>query len=337
MDPLELTRKLVQVESPTGSEGPAVDLMHRELESLGWNVTRQEVTPGRDNLFALPAHLRLGTRDLRLVFSTHLDCVPPYVPFREDDEHLYGRGTCDAKGLAAAMVAAAERLRSEGEERIGLLFVVGEEVNSDGARAAAALAPKGRYLINGEPTEGKLCIGQKGTLGAELRATGRAAHSGYPEEGQSAIDPLLDTLERIRRIPLPTDPVLGASTLNIGQIQGGSAPNVIPGEAMARVLFRTVGPDDDLRRQVEESLAPGVTMTIPTRLPAWRGKALDGWDTTVVAFASDLPNHESWGECYQLGPGTIRLAHTSDERIGKQELLDGVEAYVRLARQLLGC
>lgn len=336
MDPLELTRKLVQVESPTGSEGPAVDLMQGELESLGWNVTRQEVTPGRDNLYALPSRRAAEPPAPGLVFSTHLDCVPPYVPFREDDENLYGRGTCDAKGLAAAMVAAAERLRSEGEERIRLLFVVGEEVNSDGARAAEALAPKGRYLINGEPTEGKLCIGQKGTLGAELRVTGRAAHSGYPEEGESAIDPLLDTLDRIRRIPLPTDATLGASTLNIGQIQGGSAPNVIPGEAMARVLFRTVVPDDVLRRQLEESLAPGVTMNIPTRLPAWRGKALDGWDTTVVAFASDLPNHESWGECYQLGPGTIRLAHTADERIGKQELLEGVEAYVRLARQLLG-
>ena len=335
MKPLDLTRKLVQAESPTGAEGPAVDLMHQELEALGWDVTRQQVTPGRDNLYALPPNSRLSTLDSRLVFSTHLDCVPPYVPFREDDEYLYGRGTCDAKGLAAAMVAAAEQLRSEGEQRIGLLFVVGEEVASDGAIAAAALEPKGRYLVNGEPTEGKLCIGQKGTLGAELRMTGRAAHSGYPEEGVSAIDPLLDSLERIRRIPLPSDPQLGAATLNIGQIQAGSAPNVIPGEATARVLFRTVGADNDLRKQLEAALAPGMSITYPTALPAWRGTPLDEWDTTIVAYASDLPNHEGWGECYQLGPGTIRLAHTAEERIGKQELLRGVAAYVRLARQLL--
>ncbi len=335
MDPLGLTRKLVEAASPTGAEGPAVDVMHEELEALGWHVTRQEVTPGRDNLYALPGVSRLATRDLRLVFSTHLDCVPPYIPFREDGENLYGRGTCDAKGLAAAMVAAAEQLRSEGEQRVALLFVVGEEVESDGAIAAAALEPRGKYLINGEPTEGKLCIGQKGTLGVELRVTGRAAHSGYPEEGHSAIDPLLDTLERIRRIPLPSDPVLGPATLNIGVVHGGSAPNVIPGEAMARVLFRTVGPDEELRRQLEESLSPGVGITYPTALPAWRGNALEGWDTTVVAFASDLPNHASWGECYQLGPGTIRLAHTANERIGKRELLDGVAAYVRLAKELL--
>ena len=335
MDPLELTRRLVQAESPTGAEAPAVDLMHQELEALGWRVTRQQVTPGRDNLYALPENSRLSTLDSRLVFSTHLDCVPPYIPFHEDGDNLYGRGTCDAKGLAAAMVAAAEQLKREGEQRIGLLFVVGEEVESDGAIAAKALEPRGGYLINGEPTEGKLCIGQKGTLGAELRMTGKAAHSGYPEEGVSAIDPLLDTLERIRRIPLPTDPQLGAATLNIGQIQGGSAPNVIPGEAMARVLFRTVGPDGELRRQLDAALAPGVTITYPTALPAWRGTPLDGWDTTIVAYASDLPNYEAWGERYQLGPGTIRLAHTAEERIGKQELLDGVQQYVRLARQLL--
>jgi acetylornithine deacetylase len=308
--------------------------MHQELVALGWRVTRQEVTPGRDNLYALLPSRR-AAEPPSLVFSTHLDCVPPYIPFREDHENLFGRGACDAKGLAAAMVAAAEQLRSEGEQRLGLLFVVGEEVASDGAIAARTLEPKGRFLINGEATEGKLCIGQKGTLGAELRMTGKAAHSGYPDEGVSAIEPLLDTLERIRRIPLPSDPQLGPTTLNIGQIQGGSAPNVIPGEAMARVLFRTVGADDNLRRQLEAALAPGMSITYPTSLPAWRGTPLEGWDSTIVAYASDLPNFEGWGERYQLGPGTIRLAHTADERIGKQELLDGVEAYVRLARQLL--
>lgn len=328
MDPIELTRALVARESPTFAEGPATDYIAGTLERAGWRVTRQTVSPGRENVYAV--------RDRpELVFSTHLDCVPPYVPLREDDEWLHGRGVCDAKGIAAAMVAAGERLVQAGERRIGLLFVVGEENGSDGALAAERLEPKGRFLINGEPTENRLSIGQKGSLRIDLEAEGRAAHSAYPDEGQSAIDPLLDTLERIRRIPLPSDSLLGPSTLNIGTIQGGVAPNVIPPSARAQVHFRTVGPTGELKRSIDAALGPGVVITGSVEIPAYKSAAPDGWDTTFVAFASDLPFLGAWGRGYQLGPGSIRVAHTNEERIRKADLLRGVDLYVKLATDLL--
>lgn len=328
MDPIELTRALVARESPTFAEAPASDYVAGVLERGGWRVTRQPVTPGRHNVYAY-------REPPVVVYSTHLDCVPPYVPLREDDEWLRGRGACDAKGIAAAMIAAAERLAERGERRIGLLFVVGEENGSDGALAAAALEPKGRFLINGEPTENRLSIGQKGSLRLDLEAEGRAAHSAYPDEGQSAILPLLDTLERIRRLPLPSDPLLGPSTLNIGTIQGGVAPNVIPPNARAQVHFRTVGPTAALKSAVAGALAPGVVITGEVELPAYKSAAPGGWDTTFVAYASDLPFLGSWGRGYQLGPGSIRVAHTDDERIRKADLLRGVDLYVKLATDLL--
>lgn len=330
MDPIALTRELVQLETPTGHEGPAVDYLARLLDGLGYRVIRQPVTPGRDNLYAY-------REPPLVVFSTHLDCVPPYVPLREDATHLHGRGSCDAKGLAAAMVAAAEQLAAEGERRIGLLFVVGEENGSDGAQVAHALGPKGRYLINGEPTENRLSIGQKGSLKVVLECDGRAAHSAYPDEGRSALLPLLDTLERLRRLPLATDPMLGPSTLNIGVLDGGVAPNVIPPAARAELLVRLVGPSDQPRREIAACAAPGVRVTFPTELPYFKNTAPPpaGWETTVVSYASDLPFHAAWGQGFQLGPGTIRVAHTSEERIAKAELLEGVRLYAKLARDLI--
>jgi acetylornithine deacetylase len=328
VDPIELTRALVTRESPTFAEGPAMDYIAGALEQAGWRVTRQPVSSGRENVYAF-------RQPPEVVFSTHLDCVPPYVPLREDDEWLHGRGTCDAKGIAAAMVAAGERLARAGERRIGLLFLVGEENGSDGALAAERLEPKGRFLINGEPTENRLSIGQKGSLRVDLESEGRAAHSAYPDEGCSAIDPLLDTLERIRRIPLPHDPLLGASTLNIGTIQGGVAPNVIPPSAKAQVHFRTVGPTSELKRAIDSALGPGVVVRGAVEIPAYKSAAPVGWDTTFVAFASDLPFLGAWGRGYQLGPGTIRVAHTGEERIRKADLLRGVDLYVKLATDLL--
>lgn len=328
MDVLELTRSLVRIDSTTGREGAAAEFLAALLEQRGWNVVRQPVAPGRFNVYA-----RLGQPEV--VFSTHLDTVPPFIDLREDDEWLHGRGSCDAKGLAAAMIAAAEQLRASGEERIGLLFVVGEEDGSDGAAAAATLEPRGRYLINGEPTENQLTIGQKGVLRADLVATGTAAHSAYPAEGESAIVPLLETLDRVQRIPLPSHPVLGDATLNIGRIEGGRAPNVIPDHARAQLLFRTVLPNDDLKRAIEAALAPRVTASYPLEIPGVLSTAPKGWQTTVVSFASDLPFLTSWGVGYQLGPGTIRVAHTKDERIGKADLLGGVALYEKLARDLL--
>jgi acetylornithine deacetylase len=328
-DAFGLTRALVALETPTGSEGPATDLLDGTLRRAGYRTVRQPVSPGRDNLLAFrepPA----------LVFSTHVDCVPPYLPLSEDAESIHGRGSCDAKGLAAAMVAAAEQLAARGERRIGLLFLVGEENGSDGARVAAGLEPRGRFLVNGEPTENRLSIGQKGSLRVDLKATGRAAHSAYPDEGQSAVAALLDTIERIRQMPLAHDPLLGPSTLNVGLIEGGVAPNVLAPEASAQILIRTVEPTGPLKAAIQALAAPGVAVAFPFELPSHKaGAAPAGWDTTVVSYASDLPFLASWGEGYQLGPGTIKVAHTAQEHIRKADLLRGVELYVRLATDLL--
>jgi acetylornithine deacetylase len=329
MDPLELTRALVALETPTGSEQPAIDLLEGMLQRAGYHTVRQPVSRGRDNLYAY--------RELpELVFSTHVDTVPPHLPLVEDEVAIQGRGACDAKGLAAAMVAASERLAAAGERRIGLLFLVGEENGSDGARAAADFGPRGRFIINGEPTENRLSVGQKGTLRVDLDATGRAAHSAYPEDGSSAIGALLDTIERIRRLPLPRDPLLGPSTLNLGLISGGVAPNVVPPFASAQLLVRTVEPTGPLRAAIGELLAPGVSVSFPVELPFHKaGGAPPGWDTTVVSYASDLPFLSSWGEGFQMGPGSIRVAHTAKEHILKADLLRGVDLYVRLATDLL--
>jgi acetylornithine deacetylase len=329
MDALELTRALVALETPTGSEAAATDFLDDTLRHAGYQVVRQPVSAGRHNLYAF-------REAPTLVFSTHLDTVPPYIPLSEDGESIHGRGSCDAKGLAAAMIAAAERLAERGERRIGLLFLVGEENGSDGARIAGELGPKGRYLINGEPTENRLSIGQKGSLRVDLTAQGRAAHSAYPEDGVSAIAALLDTIERIRRMPLPSDPLLGRSTLNLGLIGGGVAPNVVPPAAGAQLLIRTVEPTDPLKRAIRSLLADGVTAAFPVEMPFHKaGTAPAGWETTVVSYASDLPFLSAWGEGYQLGPGTIRVAHSSQEHIRKADLLQGVELYTRLATDLL--
>jgi len=329
MDALELTRALVALETPTGAEGPATDLLDAALRSAGYRVVRQPVSAGRDNLLAYRERPEL-------VFTTHLDTVPPYVPLTEDDQAIRGRGSCDAKGIAAAMVAAAERLAGGGERRIGLLFLVGEENGSDGAHAAGDLEPRGRFIINGEPTENRLSIGQKGSLRVDLDATGKAAHSAYPDEGMSATAALLDTLERIRRMPLATDPLLGSSTLNVGLLGGGVAPNVLAPRATAQILIRTVEPTQRLKATILELAAPGVSITFPVELPSYRATVVPaGWETTVVSFASDLPFLSAWGEGYQLGPGSIRVAHTAQEHIRKADLFRGVELYVKLATDLL--
>jgi acetylornithine deacetylase len=329
MDALELTRALVALDTPTGAEGPATDLLDGALRRAGYRVVRQPVSAGRDNLLAYRERPEL-------VFTTHLDTVPPYLPLTEDDQAIRGRGSCDAKGIAAAMVAAAERLAGGGERRIGLLFLVGEENGSDGAHAAGDLEPRGRFIINGEPTENRLSIGQKGSLRVDLEATGKAAHSAYPDEGVSATAALLDTIERIRRMPLATDPLLGPSTLNVGLIGGGVAPNVLAPHAAAQILIRTVESTQRLKSSILGLAAPGVSITFPVELPSHRATVVPaGWETTVVSFASDLPFLAAWGVGYQLGPGSIRVAHTAQEHIRKADLFRGVELYVKLATDLL--
>ncbi len=328
MDPIALTRRLCAFDSTTGREGEVGEALAQWLEQAGWRVIRQPVRDGCINVYA---HLDAP----EIVFSTHLDTVPPYVPLTEDDEWLRGRGTCDAKGIAAAMIAAAERLVAEGERRLGLLFLIGEENGSDGARAAADLMPKGRALVNGEPTENRLTIGQKGVLRVSLRAKGRAAHSAYPSEGVSAIATLLDTLGHIRALPLPSHPILGDTTVNLGRIEGGVAPNVIAPLAEAQLLYRTVSDTAPLKAAIVGSAPAGVEVEFPLEIPWVLSQPLDGWEASVVSFASDLPFLDAWGERWQLGPGSIRLAHTMEEGIRKAELLQGVDLYVRLARQLL--
>ncbi len=327
-DVLELTRALLAIPSPTGGEQALTAWLATYLTSLGWLVERQAVRDGRENIYA---HRGAPV----LVFTTHLDTVPPELPYRESETHIHGRGACDAKGIAAAMVTAAEELHASGESRIGLLFVVGEENGSDGAKVAFLLEPKGRILVNGEPTENRVVTAQKGALRVTVEAVGVAAHSGYPALGDSAVDRLLDALERIRRIPLPVDPVLGACTLNIGRIEGGVAPNVVAPSARAELMVRLVGSAQPIEEAIREATGDDVTVAFPLEIPALRAPAIPGHPEATVAFASDLPFYGAWGVGYQLGPGTIHLAHTDHESIAKQELVDGVAQYVQVARTLL--
>ena len=327
-DPVVLTRALLAIPSPSRREDAVSAFLATYLRERGWQVALQPVTDGRHNVYA-------HRGDPVVVFSTHVDTVPPELPYRETDDAIFGRGSCDAKGIVAAMIAAADELFASGESRVGLLFVVGEEDGSDGALAAASLTPKGRFLINGEPTENCLVTAQKGTLKVIVEARGRAAHSGYPELGDSAIDRLLGALQRIRSVPLPVDPVLGASTLNIGLISGGEAPNVIAPHARAELLVRLVGPDAATREALLAAAGDSVLLTFVPGLPPATAPSLPGWPSTTVSFASDMAVHGSWGTCYQLGPGSIHVAHTNDEMISKADLREGVAMYVKLARELL--
>jgi acetylornithine deacetylase len=328
LNPIALARELVGIDSPTGEEGAVGEFLAQTLATRGFTVVRQPVSAGRFNVYAY--------RDCPVVvLSTHMDVVPPSLPVREDDSTLYGRGTCDAKGIAAAQIAAAERLAESGECRVALLFVVGEEQIADGARAAAAIEPKGRYLINGEPTENLLALGTKGILRLQLSARGRAAHSAYPEEGRSAIEPVLDALDRIRRLPLPADPVLGECTLNIGTIHGGVRGNVVPDRCTAEVVIRTVTETAGLLAAIERAAGDSVEVTVALDSPPVRLRALPGFETSVVKFGTDLPWLEPWGERFLLGPGSIRVAHTDHEHVAKDALLEGQRRYERMVRLLL--
>lgn len=321
---VDLARELIRIDSPTGEEGAVGEWLAQHLHRLGYRVTRQPVGSAnqRFNVFAV------RERPL-VVFSTHMDTVPPALPVHEDANYLHGRGSADAKGIAAAQIVAAERLAERGRQRVGLLFLVGEEVSADGARAAAELVPKGRYLINGEPTDNRMAVGHKGMLRVELRGVGRAAHSAYPEEGQSAIEPVLDALERIRRLPLPVDPTLGNCTLNIGTIAGGIRHNVIPDACRAELLFRTVKETAGLLDAVRGAAGEQVEVVVAHDAPPVHLRALPGFETTVVRFGTDLPWLTAWGERFLLGPGSIRVAHTDHERVAKRELEEAVELYQR--------
>ncbi len=332
-DVFALTRTLVDIESITGNEAPVGEFLLSLLNGLaaryGGQAEKMDVEPGRFNVFAA-----FGTPVVTL--STHLDTVPPFFGAREDEDFIWGRGACDVKGIIAAMIAAAERLLEGGIRNFGLLFVVGEEKNSAGAYHAATNPRGSRFLINGEPTENKLALGSKGALRYEFVASGRMAHSAYPELGESAIEKLLDALARIRACALPVDPVLGPSTLNIGLIEGGRAPNVIADHASATLMFRLVGDAAPVRALAADAAGGLVEAREILCIPAVRLGALDGFDTTVVAYTTDIPAFGgAWGTPYLLGPGSIHVAHTSEERVPKKQLLEAVSLYEAMVKRLL--
>ncbi len=327
----KLAVDLVNIPSVTGSEAACCTFLADHLAAREWRVKRLPVDAGRFNIFAY----RAGQP--RVVLSTHLDTVPAFIGAREDAEAIYGRGACDAKGIAAAQVIAAQRLVREGLDDVALLFLVGEETISDGARAANLIPPGSTYLINGEPTCNKLIVGTKGVLRVDLHVQGKMAHSAYPQLGESAVEKLLDILSDVRRLPLPVDEELGPCTLNIGTISGGCAANVIPGEAHAQLLFRTVPPQKntpDFRAGVEKLLAGRCEYEVVRDTSAVRMEKLDGFETGVVAFTTDVPSLSAWGRPFLMGPGSIHVAHTDHEFVRKAELMDATELYARLVRYL---
>jgi acetylornithine deacetylase len=329
----ELTRALVDIESITNHEEAVGSFIFEILSGLasstGGHVERCAVEPHRFNVFA-----HWGAPIVTM--STHMDTVPPFFLSKEDDEFIWGRGSADAKGIIASMIGAAEKLLASGTKNFGLLFVVGEERNSAGAYAAARDPRGSRFLINGEPTENKLAVAAKGILRYEVETTGRLAHSAYPELGESAIDKLLDVLQDIREIPLPQDELLGRSTLNIGVIAGGHAPNVIADSARAEIAIRLVDDGDATRDAIQQAVAGrAAARELVSNLPMRLG-SLDGLASTIVAYTTDIPMFAgAWGQPYLLGPGSIHVAHTLEERVPKRELITAVEIYERMVKQLL--
>jgi acetylornithine deacetylase len=326
---IRLTRELVDIDSTTGQEAAAGEYIADLLESFGWRVERQPVVDGRFNVIART------TEPPVVVFSTHYDCVPPFFPSREEDARVYGRGSCDAKGILLAQIAAAERLRAAGESRIGLLYVIAEERGSEGAMAANLVAPGSRYLINGEPTDNRLGVATRGIYRARLRAEGRAAHSSLPELGVSAIDKLLDALMALRDVQWPDDPELGRTFYSVGLINGGVAPNVISPSAEAELMFRSVSEFAPLRRAIEARVGSLVSVDDVLVVPPVRLTTVPGFDSAVFSFTTDIPWLFEWGAPLLLGPGSVTLAHTADESCEIAELLRAVDLYERLARTLL--
>jgi len=333
MNVFELTRALVDIESITNNEEAVAAYLLEYLTPLaarfGGRVEPMEVEPRRFNVFA-----QWGGRPT-VTLSTHLDTVPPFFISREDEDHIWGRGACDTKGIIAAMIKAAEALLEDGQRDFGLLFVVGEERNSAGAYRAAATPRGSKYLINGEPTENRLALGSKGSLRYEVVASGKMAHSAYPELGDSAIHKLIEALVDMRRIPLPVDSLLGPSTLNVGTLSGGRAPNVIADEAHADIMVRLVGDPAETKAALERVAEGRVELREVIEIPAVRLGSVEGIETTVVAFTTDIPAFGGkWGEPFLIGPGSIHVAHTLEERVPKRQLLEAVQIYRRMVTDL---
>jgi acetylornithine deacetylase len=326
---IDLTRAMVDVDSTTGREGAVGRWLADYLRSIGYTVREQVVDGDRFNVFAM-------LDAPRVVFSTHFDCVPPFFPSRLEGDRLFGRGACDAKGILAAQIAAAARLHAGGVRNVGLLFVVGEERGSDGAIAANQLpeARGCRYLINGEPTDNRLGIATRGVLRLRLKASGRAAHTSHPELGESAIEKLIDAIVQMRTVRLPADETLGVTHYTVGLIEGGIAPNVVPPAASAEVLFRSVGPGDDIRTAILP-LERLVSIEEVLEVPPVRMVLVPGIEAAVFPYTTDIPFFTNWGQPLLYGPGSVLVAHTADEYISAGELDRAVNDYESLARQLL--
>ena len=329
-DPIALLRALIDIPSTTGEEGPVCEAVAATLEGEGFAVERQPVSPGRFNVIA-----RVG--DPLVTLSTHLDCVPPHIPSRETDDLVQGRGACDAKGLIAAQIFAAIKLRDQGVSDYGLLFLVGEEEGGDGAKVANATPGRNRFIINAEPTDFKQAVAGKGVLRLTLQAKGRAAHAAYPELGESAVLKLLDVLADLRAASWPDDPILGPTTMNIGTLRAGPKANVNPPDAAAEVMFRTVTPSAEVHAMVEKIAANRVSIEIGSTSEPIHLKVIPGFGRgeIVVRFGTDIPYLGAWGQPMLFGPGSIHDAHTPHEFILKSDLLEAVEVYTGLVKSLL--
>jgi acetylornithine deacetylase len=327
-DVVALAAELLAIPSTTRDEGRAVDFVARWLIARGWNVNVQEVTPGRGNVWA-------SRKGGGVTLSTHLDTVPPYFPPRSEGGKLIGRGSCDAKGIAAAMLTAADRLVNAGEERVDLLFVVGEERGSDGARIANQLPATSKFLINGEPTESILASGSKGALRFIARIRGREAHSAYPTLGESAIEPMLKLLPELKALKMPSDKILGETTINIGLIRGGTEANIIPGLSEAEMMIRLVGEPEPAKKVIDAWAAGRAEIEYGSYTPAMHFHTVPGFEAKPVAFATDVPLLTNWGTPLLFGPGSIHVAHTTEEFVAIDELRASVDHYERLVRSLL--
>jgi acetylornithine deacetylase len=333
MDVFQLTRSLVDIESITGNERRVGQFLFTHLQSLcqkyNGAIEEIEVEPNRYNILACWG-------DPIVTFSTHIDTVPPFFPSHEDADYIWGRGACDTKGIQASMILAIEALLAEGIRTLAILLVVGEERNSAGAYHMSRQPRGSKYLINGEPTENQLALGSKGALRLEVETSGRMAHSAYPHLGESAIEKMLEILSDLRAMPLLTDPVLGPSTLNIGTISGGRAPNIIPDQCRAEIMIRLVDDGASTRAAAEKIVNQRGVVNEVLCIPALHLGKLDGFRTTVVAYTTDIPAFGgAWGQPFLVGPGTIHVAHTSEERVPKRELLEAIEIYKSMAKQLL--
>ena len=331
MNIFELTTSLMSIPSVSGEEEAVGFYLRDYLKSLGWTVELQPVSPNQNNVIAYL------NETPRVWFSTHLDTVPPFIPPTEDDEKIYGRGACDAKGIIAAQITAAELLRTEGITDIGLLYTIEEERASTGAKAANdhPLAAKCEYMINGEPTDNDLAIGSKGAFRAMIRTTGKAAHSAYPEQGDSAIEKLLDILEDVRHTKFPHDEFFGETTVNIATLDGGVALNVIPPNASAGLLIRLTTPMEPIRDALINLIRDRGELEIMSYSLPVKMLAVEGFNQKVVRFTTDIPHLGNWGQPLLLGPGSILVAHTKDEFVLKSDLVRSVELYVDLVRSLL--